>query len=60
MLLADLDVGCAAFAARVGVISGYVNDTSGMPQMGAVVEIFVSAASVGTTVFTDAQRPLLC
>jgi hypothetical protein len=44
-----------AFAARVGVISGYVRDTSGAPQMGAVVEIFVSATSVPTTVFTDAQ-----
>jgi hypothetical protein len=44
-----------AFAARVGVISGYVRDTSGMPQMGAVVEIFASATSVPTTVFTDAQ-----
>ncbi|HET9791350.1 MAG TPA: carboxypeptidase-like regulatory domain-containing protein, partial [Candidatus Angelobacter sp.] len=44
-----------AFAARVGVISGYVRDTSGAPQMGAVVEIFASATSVPTTVFTDAQ-----
>jgi len=44
-----------AFAARVGVISGYVRDTSGIPQMGAVVEIFTSATSVPTTVFTDSQ-----
>lgn len=44
-----------AFAARVGIISGYVRDTSGNPQMGAVVEIFTSATSVPTTVFTDAQ-----
>lgn len=44
-----------AFAARVGVISGYVRDTSGNPQMGAVVELFTSATSVPTTVFTDAQ-----
>lgn len=43
------------FAARVGVISGYVRDTSGNPQMGAVVEIFTSATSVPTTVFTDAK-----
>jgi Carboxypeptidase regulatory-like domain len=44
-----------AFAARVGVISGYVRDGSGTPQMGASVEIFTSATTVGTTVFTDAQ-----
>ena len=44
-----------AFAARVGVISGYVHDASGTPQMGAVVEIYTSAAAVGTTVFTDAE-----
>jgi Carboxypeptidase regulatory-like domain len=44
-----------AFAARVGVISGYVRDGSGTPQMGASVEISISATSIGTTVFTDAQ-----
>src|SRR5215831_10857187 len=43
------------FAARAGVISGYVKDGSGAPQMGAVVDIFTSATSVGTTVFTDAE-----
>jgi hypothetical protein len=48
-------VAAPAFAARVGIISGYVRDTSGTPQMGAVVEIFTSATSVPTTVFTDAQ-----
>ena len=42
-------------AAGPGAIAGYVKDTSGAPQMGAVVEIFVSAARVGTTVFTDAR-----
>src|SRR5580765_2570357 len=42
-------------AASVGAIAGYVKDSSGTPQMGAVVEVFVSAAKVGTTVFTDAR-----
>jgi len=42
-------------AASVGAIAGYVKDSSGTPQMGAVVEIFVSAAQVGTTVFTDSR-----
>jgi hypothetical protein len=43
-----------AFAAdRPGAISGYVRDASGIPQMGAVVEIAGSAAR-SFTVFTDA------
>jgi hypothetical protein len=42
-------------AASVGAIGGYVKDSSGAPQMGAVVEIFVSAVKVGTTVFTDSR-----
>ena len=42
-------------AASVGVIAGYVKDSSGTPQMGAVVEVFVSAVNVGTTVFTDSR-----
>ncbi len=41
------------FAAKVGAISGTVKDSSGVPQMGAVVEVFTSAATLGTTVFTD-------
>ena len=42
-----------AFAAeRPGAISGYVRDASGVPQMGAVVEIIGSAAR-SMTVFTD-------
>ncbi len=44
-----------AFAARVGVISGYVRDSAGIPQMGATVEIFSSPTSIPTTVFTDSQ-----
>ena len=42
-------------AASAGDIAGYVKDSSGAPQMGAVVEVFVSAAKVGTTVFTDSR-----
>lgn len=42
-------------AASVGGIAGYVKDSSGAPQMGAVVEVFVSAVKVGTTVFTDSR-----
>jgi hypothetical protein len=43
------------FAARVGVISGYIRDGSGSPQMGAVVDIFTTATTVGYTAYTDAQ-----
>jgi hypothetical protein len=42
----------ACAADRPGAISGYVRDASGVPQMGAVVEIAGSAASI-LTVFTD-------
>jgi hypothetical protein len=38
---------------RPGVISGYVRDASGIPQMGAVVEIGGSALAHSLTVFTD-------
>jgi len=50
-----LFAGTSSFAAGVGAISGVVKDGAGKPQMGAMVEIFTSAAAVGTTVFTDAQ-----
>jgi hypothetical protein len=43
------------FAARVGEISGYIRDGSGAPQMGAVVDIYTTATTVGYTVYTDAQ-----
>src|SRR5215813_10853275 len=47
---------CApVFAATTGTISGVIKNSSGTPQMGAVVEIFTSAATLGTTVFTDAR-----
>ena len=54
-LLLFLFAGVPAFAASVGAISGYVTDSTGAPQMGAVVDIFTSAATLGTTVFTDAK-----
>lgn len=43
----------AAVAGDGGAISGFVKDSSGTPQTGAVVEVFTSAASLGATVFTD-------
>jgi hypothetical protein len=43
------------FAARVGVISGYIRDGSGSPQMGAVVDIYTTATTVGYIAYTDAQ-----
>lgn len=47
---------CApVFAASTGAISGVIKSSSGTPQMGAVVEIFTSAATLGTTVFTDTR-----
>jgi len=42
----------ACAADRPGAISGYVRNASGIPQMGAVVEIAGSAARI-LTVFTD-------
>ncbi len=39
---------------RPGAISGYVRNTSGIPQMGAVVEI-LGTANRSLTVFTDAS-----
>ncbi|HZS26771.1 MAG TPA: carboxypeptidase-like regulatory domain-containing protein [Candidatus Angelobacter sp.] len=54
-LLIALLAWAPAYAANVGAIAGYVKDSSGSPQMGAVVQIFVSAAQVGTTVFTDSR-----
>jgi hypothetical protein len=43
------------FAAGVGAISGTVKDGSGTPQMGAAVQLFTSAATLGATVFTDSR-----
>jgi hypothetical protein len=44
----------AAASTRPGSISGYVRNSSGVPQMGAAVEIF-SADSPALTVFTDVR-----
>ena len=54
-LLVVLMAWASAHAANSGAIAGYVKDASGAPQMGAVVEIFISAAKAGTTVFTDSR-----
>src|SRR2546423_8160113 len=54
-LLVVLLAGAPVFAAVSGEISGFIKSSSGTPQMGAAVEIFTSAAMLGTTVFTDAQ-----
>ena len=43
------------YASTTGVITGFIKDTTGTPQMGAVVEITTSAAVLGTTVFTDGK-----
>lgn len=42
-------------AAPAGSISGYVKNSSGVPQMGVVVEIVSPHAPLATTVFTDAR-----
>lgn len=44
--------GIPAFA-DTGTISGYVRDSTGTPQIGAVVQVFTSAANLGSVVFTD-------
>ncbi|HJX84807.1 MAG TPA: carboxypeptidase-like regulatory domain-containing protein, partial [Candidatus Angelobacter sp.] len=54
-IIVVLLAGAPAFAATTGGISGYVKNTSGTPQLGAVVEIFTSAARIGTVVFTDSN-----
>ena len=40
-------------AGRPGAISGFVKNASGRPQLGAVVELFTSAAGQPVRVFTD-------
>lgn len=54
-LLVVLFAGAPLFAEGVGAIAGVVKDRAGTPQMGAVVQIFTSAATLGATVFTDAN-----
>src|SRR5262249_15505055 len=54
-LLVVLFSGAPLFAEGVGAIAGVVKDRAGIPQMGAVVQIFTSAATLGATVFTDAN-----
>ncbi len=54
MLVASLP---AAAQAHGGSISGQVRNSSGVPQMGAMVRVFTTASAAGTatTVFTDEQ-----
>jgi hypothetical protein len=54
-LLVVLFSGAPLFAEGVGAIAGVVKDRAGIPQMGAVVQIFTSATTLGATVFTDAN-----
>src|SRR5215467_4902451 len=54
-LLLILMAGTSAFAADSGAIAGTVRDSAGVPQMGAIVEVFTSAATLGATVFTDSR-----
>ena len=54
-LLVVVTCGAPLFAATSGAISGFVKTSAGTPQLGAMVEIFTSAASLGTTVYTDAK-----
>jgi len=51
--LVVLFAGTFLYAANVGTISGTVKNATGAPQMGAVVEVYTSAATLGATVFTD-------
>jgi hypothetical protein len=53
--LVILLAGTSAFAADGGAISGTVKDSTGTPQMGAVVEVFTSPSALGATVFTDGR-----
>ena len=51
LLMLVLGIGAPVWAAKApGIISGYVRNTAGIPQMGAAVEVMGSAA---LTVFTD-------
>ena len=45
----------AAASGTPGAINGYVKSSSGIPQMGAAVEIFTSSTSPAKTVYTDAR-----
>ncbi len=45
----------AGYAAVDATLSGRIQDSSGVPQMGAVVEAYVSSASPVTRAYTDAK-----
>jgi hypothetical protein len=42
-----------ACAGQLGTISGYVKDSSGVPQMGAMVQLLGSSTAAAATAFTD-------
>lgn len=44
-----------ACAGELGSISGYVKDSGGVPQMGAMVQLYGPAVGAAKTVFTDAR-----
>ncbi len=45
----------ALAALNPGTISGYVRDTSGVPQMGATVEVVGGSSSMAATTYTDSR-----
>ncbi len=45
----------AAAASAPASLSGYVRNSAGIPQMGAIVEVFTSASSDVLTAFTDTR-----
>ena len=45
----------ASAAVNPGIITGTVRDSSGVPQMGAVVEVLANSAARAQTVFTDTR-----
>jgi len=46
----------ASFAVSDGTVSGRVQDSGGKPQMGAVIEVYSSAALPVSRAYTDASR----
>lgn len=55
LLLVLTLAGSASASVNPGAISGYVKDVSGVPQMGATVEIITAAAAPVLTAYTDAK-----
>jgi hypothetical protein len=55
MIATALCAGAAAQNLAAGTFSGQVKDSAGKPQMGVLVELFNSAATRPTSVFTDVK-----